>query len=58
MSATKAQLEHRLAGEQQTLALPLRALIRNAQRELEMQKPPKNYREIFQVLREIIPEQE
>ncbi len=29
MSAKKAQLEHRLAGEQQTLALPLRALIRN-----------------------------
>ena len=30
MSAKKVQLEHRLAGEQQTLALPLRALIRNA----------------------------
>jgi len=29
MSAHKVQLEHRLAGEQQTLALPLRALIRN-----------------------------
>lgn len=29
MSAKKVQLEHRLAGEQQTLALPLRALIRN-----------------------------
>jgi CBS domain-containing protein len=29
MSSTKGQLEHRLAGEQQTLALPLRALIRN-----------------------------
>ena len=28
MSSTKAQLEHRLAGEQQTLALPLRALVR------------------------------
>jgi len=28
MSAKKVQLEHRLAGEQQTLALPLRALIR------------------------------
>lgn len=35
----------------------LRTLIRNAQRELETQKPPKNYREIFQVLRELIPEQ-
>ena len=30
MSAKKAELEYRLAGEQQTLALPLRALIRNA----------------------------
>lgn len=29
MSAKKVQLEHRLAGEQQTLTLPLRALIRN-----------------------------
>lgn len=29
MSPKKVQLEHRLAGEQQTLALPLRALLRN-----------------------------
>ncbi|MGP1679884.1 MAG: DUF294 nucleotidyltransferase-like domain-containing protein [Burkholderiales bacterium] len=29
MSAKKVELEHRLAGEQQTLALPLRALLRN-----------------------------
>jgi len=34
----------------------LRALIRNAHKEIEQNKPPKNYREIFQVLREIIPE--
>lgn len=34
----------------------LRTLIRNAQKELEADKPPKNYREIFQVLRTIIPE--
>lgn len=34
----------------------LRTLIRNAQKEMKMQKPAKNYREIFQVLREIIPE--
>jgi len=34
----------------------LRALIRNAQKEIEAGKPPKNSREIFQVLREIIPE--
>jgi CBS domain-containing protein len=30
MSADKTHLQHRLAGEQQTLTLPLRALIRNA----------------------------
>ena len=34
----------------------LRTLIRNAHRERELQKPPKSFREIFQVLREIIPE--
>jgi ribosome-associated protein len=35
----------------------LRALIRNAHREKQLNKPPRSYREIFQVLREIIPEQ-
>jgi ribosome-associated protein len=34
----------------------LRTLIRNAHKELENNKPPKNFREIFRVLREIIPE--
>jgi ribosome-associated protein len=34
----------------------LRTLIRNAQKEMEAQKPPKNFREIFQALREIVPE--
>jgi ribosome-associated protein len=34
----------------------LRTLIRNAHKEIENNKPPKNYREIFQVLREIISE--
>ena len=34
----------------------LRALIRNALKEKELGKPPKSYREIFQVLREILPE--
>ncbi|PIU17064.1 MAG: hypothetical protein COT19_02780 [Gallionellales bacterium CG08_land_8_20_14_0_20_59_87] len=33
----------------------LRALIRNALKEKELEKPPKSYREIFQLLREIIP---
>ena len=34
----------------------LRTLIRNARKEKELAKPPKNYREIFQLLRDIIPE--
>ena len=34
----------------------LRALIRNAHKEIENNKPPRSYREIFQMLREIIPE--
>ena len=34
----------------------LRALIRNAHKEKEQNKPPKSVREIFQVLREIMPE--
>ncbi len=34
----------------------LRALIRNAIKEKELEKPLKSYREIFQVLREILPE--
>lgn len=45
-----------LAAHPQADAQRLRTLIRNAQKELEAGKPPKNYREIFQVLREIIPE--
>jgi len=35
----------------------LRTLIRNAHKEKELNKPPKSYREIFQVLREMLPEQ-
>ncbi len=34
----------------------LRTLIRNAQKEKELLKPPKSYRELFQVLRDIIPQ--
>ncbi len=34
----------------------LRTLIRNIQREREQNKPPKNYRALFQMLREIIPQ--
>lgn len=33
----------------------LRALIRNARREQEQQKPPRSYRELFQALRELLP---
>ena len=47
-----------LAAHPQADAQRLRALIRNAQKEREALKPPKNYREIFQILREIIPEPE
>ena len=45
-----------LAAHPDADAQHLRALIRNAHKEIETNKPPKNYREIFQVLREIIPE--
>ena len=34
----------------------LRTLVRNALKEKELLKPPKSYREIFQALREILPE--
>lgn len=33
---------------------PLRTLIRNTQREREQKKPPKSYRALFQLLRDII----
>ena len=45
-----------LAAHPQADAQRLRTLIRNAQKEMEAGKPPKNFREIFQVLRDIIPE--
>lgn len=35
-------------------AQQLRALVRNAQRERDANKPPRNYRALFQALREII----
>lgn len=46
-----------LAAHPHADAQHLRALIRNAQKEHLAGKPPKSYREIFQVLKEIIPEQ-
>jgi ribosome-associated protein len=39
----------------QTDLQQLRALIRNTRREREHHKPPKNYRALFQFLRDIIP---
>lgn len=45
-----------LAEHPEADAQRLRTLIRNAHKELEGGKPPKNFREIFQVLKEIIPE--
>ncbi|MBU0621404.1 MAG: DUF615 domain-containing protein [Gammaproteobacteria bacterium] len=47
-----------LAAHPQADAQHLRTLIRNAHKEKEANKPPKSYREIFQILREIIPEPE
>ena len=46
-----------LAAHPEADAQRLRALVRNAHKEVEGNKPPKNYRELFQVLREIISEQ-
>ena len=45
-----------LAAHPHADAQHLRALIRNAQKEKEAGRPPRNYREIFQVLRELMPE--
>ncbi len=39
-----------------TDAQRLRSLIRNAHKEIESGKPPKNFRELYQALKEIIPE--
>lgn len=45
-----------LAVYPQTDAQRLHTLVRNALKEIEAGRPPKNYREIFQLLRGIIPE--
>jgi len=45
-----------LAAHPETDAQRLRTLIRNAHKEREMNKPPKSYRELFQALREILPQ--
>ena len=51
-----ATLTELLARHPEADAQRLRTLIRNAQKEREAQKPPKHFRELFQALREIIPE--
>jgi ribosome-associated protein len=51
-----AALTELLAAYPQTDVQRLRTLIRNTLKEREAGKPAKNYREIFQVLRETIPE--
>ena len=54
----EAALTELLADHPEADTQRLRALIRNALKEKEHTKPPKSYREIFQVLREILPEHE
>ena len=52
----EAALTELLAAHPEADAQRLRTLIRNAHKEKELNKPPKSYREIFQVLREIMPD--
>ena len=51
-----AALTELLTAHPQADAQRLRSLVRNACKEKELAKPPKNYRELFQLLKEIIPE--
>jgi len=53
----EAALTELLADHPAADAQRLRTLIRNAVKEKEQMKPPKCYREIFQVLRDMMPEQ-
>jgi ribosome-associated protein len=54
--ADEAALTELLAKYPETDTQRLRTLIRNSLKEREAGKPAKNFREIFQVLRETIPE--
>jgi len=47
-------LEELIAEYPQADVQRIRMLIRNTRRESEAQKPPKSFRELFQVLREIL----
>ncbi|HEY0664721.1 MAG TPA: ribosome biogenesis factor YjgA [Gallionella sp.] len=51
-----AALTELLSAHPEADAQRLRTLIRNAHKEREANKPPKSFREIYQVLRELIPE--
>lgn len=51
-------LQKLLEAYPQTNIQALRTLIRNARKEREENKPPKYFRELFQMLKEIIPEPE
>ncbi len=55
MSDPKA-IESFVAEHDQVDVQRLRQLIRNAQKEREQNKPPKNYRELFQLMKEYLPE--
>jgi len=54
--AGEEALTELLAAHPEADAQRLRTLMRNAHKEREQNKPPKSFREIFQVLREIMPE--
>jgi ribosome-associated protein len=57
LMANDSALTELLAAYPEADAQRLRTLIRNAHKEQEGGKPPKNFRELFQVLKDIIPEQ-
>jgi ribosome-associated protein len=49
-----AALEELIAAYPRADVQRLRALIRNAKREAQANKPPKSFRELFHVLRELV----
>ena len=56
VGALEQQTERRTTAVVETASQRLRSLIRNALKEGEAGKPPKAYREIYQMLREVFPE--
>ena len=51
-------MQELLSKHPQADAQYLRTLIRNARKERDEQKPPKNFRTLFQSLKELMPEPE